>query len=156
MWQRVQTIFLAITIGSLVLAIFFPIWTSANDAAGITYRLYPIYFMEKQNGQIISTYIPFCVIASLMVAAATIAFMELKRYDNRMLQVKLGVLNSFVLMIIMILSVVFSNQMASKFHFIWHYDYSLYLTFVAVACNWLAIRFIKRDEKLVRDSDRIR
>jgi uncharacterized membrane protein YhdT len=91
-----------------------------------------------------------------MVAAATISFMELRRFDNRMLQVKLGVLNSLILMIIMILCVVFSNQMAKAYHFPWKYDYSLYLTFVAVACNWLAIRFIKRDEKLVKDSDRIR
>jgi CDP-diglyceride synthetase len=156
MWQRVQTIFLAITIGSLVAAIFFPIWSSADEAAGITYRLYPIYFMKKQQGQLVSTYMPFCLVATLMVAAATIALMELRRFTNRMLQVKLGVLNSFILMLIMILSVVFSNQMASTYHFPWTYDYSLYLTFVAVACNWLAIRFIKRDEKLVRDSDRIR
>ncbi len=156
MWQRIQTVFLAITIGSLVMAIFFPIWISANEPEGITYRLYPIYFMIKQNGIITSTYFPYCIIATLMVAAATIALMELRRFDNRILQVKLGVLNSFILMVIMILSVVFSNQMASAYHFPWKYDYSLYLTFMAVACNWLAIRFIKRDEKLVRDSDRIR
>lgn len=156
MWQRVQTIFLAITFGSLILALFFPIWSSADEAAGITYGLYPIYFMIKQNGQITSAYFPYCITASLMVAAATIAFMEIRRYDNRMLQVKLGVLNSLVLMIIMIVSVVLSNQMAAAYHFPWKYDYSLYLTFVAVACNWLAIRFIKRDEKIVKDSDRLR
>jgi hypothetical protein len=157
MWQRVQTIFLAITFGSLVLAIFFPIWSTTDLAAGSSYRLYPIYFMIKQNNVITSSvYIPYCIVASLMVAAATISFMELRRFDNRMLQVKLGVLNSLILMIIMILCVVFSNQMAKAYHFPWKYDYSLYLTFVAVACNWLAIRFIKRDEKLVKDSDRIR
>jgi hypothetical protein len=157
MWQRVQTIFLAITLGSLVLAIFFPIWSSADVAAGITYRLYPIYFMTKQNGAITSSiYFPYCITASLMVAAATISFMELRRFDNRMLQVKLGTLNALLLAIIMILCIVFSNEMAKAYHFLWKYDYSLYLTFTAVACNWLAIRFIKRDEKIVRDSDRIR
>ena len=157
MWQRVQTIFLAITFASLVVAIFFPIWSTTDLATGYSYRLYPIYFMIKQNNVITSSvYIPYCIIASLMVAAATISFMELRRFDNRMLQVKLGVLNSLILMIIMILCVVFSNQMAKAYHFPWKYDYSLYLTFVAVACNWLAIRFIKRDEKLVKDSDRIR
>jgi hypothetical protein len=157
MWQRVQTIFLAITFGSLVLAIFFPIWSTTDLATGSSYRLYPIYFMIKQNNVITSSvYIPYCIVASLMVAAATISFMELRRFDNRILQVKLGVLNSLILMIIMILCVVFSNQMAKAYHFPWKYDYSLYFTFVAVACNWLAIRFIKRDEKLVKDSDRIR
>lgn len=157
MWQRVQTVFLAITFASLVLAIFFPIWSTTDLATGISYRLYPIYFMIKQNNVITSSvYIPYCIVASLMVASATISFMELRRFDNRMLQVKLGVLNSLILMIIMILCVWFSNQMASAYRFPWKYDYSLYLTFVAVACNWIAIRFIKRDEKIVKDSDRIR
>ena len=157
MWQRVQTIFLAVTIGSLVLAIFFPIWISANEAEGITYRLYPIYFMTKQKGVITSSvYFPYCITASLMVAAATIAFMELRRFKNRMLQVKLGTLNALLLAVIMILCIVFSNEMAKAYHFPWKYDYSLYLTFLAVACNWFAIRFIKRDEKIVRDSERIR
>jgi hypothetical protein len=32
----------------------------------------------------------------------------------------------------------------------------MWIMFVGVACNWLAVRFIRRDEKLVRDSDRLR
>ena len=32
----------------------------------------------------------------------------------------------------------------------------LYAGFVALALNWLANRFIKRDERMVRDSDRMR
>jgi hypothetical protein len=36
------------------------------------------------------------------------------------------------------------------------YDWGLYLPAAAIICNLIANRFIRRDEKLVRDSDRIR
>ena len=155
MWQRIQSVFLGLAILSLILGLLSPVWRGAGE--GIEYRLYPIYFMAKQNGQItISQYFPFCITAMLMVAAVTIAITEFRRYDNRFLQVKLGTLNSLILAGVMICDVLFSNQMAKAYSIPWKYDFSLYLTFAAVAFNWLAIRFIRRDEKMVRDSDRIR
>jgi len=155
MWQRIQSVFLGVVILSLIIGLLFPVWISGGD--GIEYRLYPIYFMIKQNGQITtSQYVPFCITAVLMVAAVTLAITEFRRYDNRLLQVKLGTLNSLILAGVMICDVLFSNQMIKAYPFPWKFDLSLYLTFVAVACNWLAIRFIRRDEKLVRDSDRLR
>ena len=65
----------------------------------------------------------------------------------------------FALMIlagVMICDVAFSNQMSKTYPIPWKFEFSLYLTFAAVAFNWLAIRFIRKDEKMVRDSDRIR
>jgi Domain of unknown function (DUF4293) len=155
MWQRIQSVFLGVAILSLILGLVFPVWTAQGP--NIEYRLYPIYFMVKQNGQITtSQYIPYCLTAMLMAAAITIAIMEFRRYDNRLLQVKLGTLNSLIMAGVMICDVVFSNQMSKAYSVPWRYDYSLFLTFAAVASNWLAIRFIRRDEKLVKDSDRLR
>ena len=154
MWQRIQSVFLGVAIISLIAGLFLPIW--AGGIPGTEYRLYPIYFMIKQNGQITSQYFPFSITAILMVAAATIAIQEFRRFDNRMLQIKLGALNSLILAGILICIFIFSNKVAKEFAVSWTYDLSLYLSFVAVVCNWLAIRFIRRDEKLVRDSDRIR
>ncbi len=155
MWQRIQSVFLGLTILSLILGLLVPVWVGGGE--GIEYRLYPIYFMVKQQGQITtSQYVPFCITAILMVAALTIAMMEFRRYDNRFLQIKLGTLNSLILAGVMICDVVFSNQMSRAYPVPWKFDYSLYLTFGAVACNWLAIRFIRKDEKMVRDSDRLR
>jgi hypothetical protein len=155
MWQRIQSVFLGISILSLTAGLFLPIWM--GGAPGVEYRLYPIYFMVKQNGQITSSqYFPFSLTAILMVAAITVAIQEFRRFDNRLLQVKLGALNSLILAGIMICGFFFSNQVSGTYQVAWTYDLSLYLSFVAVVCNWIAMRFIKRDEKLVRDSDRIR
>ena len=155
MWQRIQSVFIGVTILSLITGLFFPIWLGVSQ--GAEYRLYPIYFMIKDNGVITTgQYVPYCLTAVLMVAAITIAITEFRRYDNLIVQVKLGTLNSLLLAGVMICDVIFSNQMAKSYPIPWKYDLSLYLTFAAVACNWLAVRFIRRDERTLKDSERIR
>ena len=154
MWQRIQSVFLGVTIVCLILGLLLPFWIGGTNE--VEYRLYPIYFMTKQNGQIASQYFPFSLTAILMVASLMISVSEFKRYDNRFLQIKLGTLNSLLLAGVMICEVIFSNQVSKAYDVPWRYDLTLYLTFVAVAGNWLAVRFIRRDERLVKDSDRIR
>jgi Domain of unknown function (DUF4293) len=156
MWQRIQTIFLALVVGSMLISIFLPVWLYADPQAGIEHQLYPLHYSVIEKGEKTTQYFPFCIMAILMMAAATIAVMEIRRFDNRIVQIKMGTLNSLILAGVMISLVVFSNQLAKQFTVGWKYGLSLYLAFAGVACNWLAMRFIRRDEKLVRDSERLR
>src|SRR5258708_7418240 len=128
MWQRIQSVFLGVTIVSLIAGLFFPVWIGGD--AGVEYRLYPIYFMIKEGGQITtSQYLPFCLASILMVAAATLAIMEFRKFDDRMLQIKLGTLNSLILAGVLICDVLFSNNMAKAHPVRWSYDYGLWLAF---------------------------
>jgi Domain of unknown function (DUF4293) len=154
MWQRVQTIFLALVILSMVLGIFFPIWTGIED--GVVHKLFPLHYSVYPEAGAIPNYFPYSITAILMMAAATIAFIEIRRFDDRILQIKLGTLNSLVLMGVMISAVLLANKMINAHPANWDYGYGLYIPFAGVTFNWLAVRFIRRDEKLVRDSDRIR
>lgn len=154
MWQRIQTIFLALVVLSMVLGIFFPIWT--GEANGEIHKLFPLHYSVYRDGVAAPKYFPYSITAILMMAAATIAFIELRRYDDRILQIKLGTLNSVVLMITMISAVLLANQMINANPTNWAYGYGLYIPFVGVTFNWLAVRMIRKDEKKVRDSDRIR
>jgi Na+-transporting NADH:ubiquinone oxidoreductase subunit NqrE len=154
MWQRIQTVFLALVILSMIAGIFFPIWICMEE--GITYKLFPLHFSTYEEDGLSTLYFPYSITAILMMAAATIAAMEIRRFDNRILQIKLGTLNSLVLMGVMISAVVLANKMINAHPANWTYGLGLYVPFVGVTCNWLAVRFIRRDEKLVRDSDRIR
>jgi Domain of unknown function (DUF4293) len=155
MWQRIQTVFLALVIVSMVVGIFFPIWVGVEGE--VTYKLFPLHFSSYENEKAtLANYFPYSITAILMMAAATIAFMELRRYDNRILQVKMGTLNSLVLMGVMISAVLLANKMTDAHPVNWTYGMGLYIPFAGVTFNWLAVRFIRRDEKLVRDSDRIR
>ena len=156
MWQRIQTLFLVIVVVSMLLSLFLPIWVSLDPDSGITKSLYPLHYTVQEGEIRSSTYFPFCATAILMVAAATIAIMELRKFDNRVTQIKMGTLNSLILMGVMLCAILFANNLIDSNPTGWKYGLGLYIPFVGVTCNWLAIRFIRRDEKLVRDSDRIR
>ena len=153
MWQRIQTLFLVLVVISMLVSFFLPIWKITNGTTEM--QLYPLHFSTIENGVKTTQYFPFSIMAILMAAAATVAVMEILRFDNRMTQVKLGTLNSLILALALGSVVYFYNHVTSQYGY-GKFGLSIWVPFIGVACNWLAIRFIRRDEKLVRDSDRIR
>ena len=156
MWQRIQTIFLVLVVISMIVGIFFPIWVGVD--AGVTHKLYPLHYSMYSGSEtsLAPNYFPYALTAILMIAAATLAIMEIRRYDDRILQIKMGTLNSLILMGVMVCVMWFANTMINAHPANWTYGYGLYIPFVGVTCNWLAVRFIRRDEKMVRNSDRLR
>jgi hypothetical protein len=154
MWQRIQTVFLALAIISLIAAIFLPIWIF-QDPSGKSHELYALHYTIVDNGARTTAYFPYSITAILLVAAATLAFMEIRKFKDRVTQIKLGALNSLFIAIALCAGVYFGTTMIKTFQG-GTYGLGLWLPAVAVVCNWAAIRFIKRDERMVRDSDRLR
>jgi Na+-transporting NADH:ubiquinone oxidoreductase subunit NqrE len=154
MWQRIQTVFLVIAIISLIASIFLPIWIY-QDSAGQSHQLYALHYTTKQGETATTQYFPYSLTAILAVAAITIAMIEIGKYKNRLLQMKLGALNSLFIAGTIAAAVIFSNQLTKEFQG-GYYGFGLWLPGIAVLCNLLANRFIRRDEKIVRDSDRLR
>ena len=150
MWQRIQTVFLGVTIIASIISLILPVWQGQSEGATIV--LTPFYLL--QNDQY--TYIPYSLTAVLIVAGLTISIIEIRRHDNRILQMKLGVLNTLILAGAMICVAVYTLELAKQYPVGSRNGIGMYLIFVAVLCNWLAVRFIRRDERLVRDSDRLR
>lgn len=155
MWQRIQTVFLIIAILSLIAAILFPIW--AHETIGQTHKLYALHYsITGQSGEMISTdYFPYSTTAIFAIAAITIAIIEIGKYRNRMLQMKLGALNSLLLAGTIACAFIFSNQLANQLNG-GQLGLGLWLPGIAVLCNLLANFFIRKDERLVRDSSRLR
>lgn len=155
MWQRIQTVFLVLAILSLLAAILFPIWV--HQAVGQTHKLFAFHYsITAQSGEMITTqYLPYCITAVLEIASITLSVIEIGKYKNRMLQMKLGALNSLFLAGTILSAFLLSNQLTKEFGG-GQLGLGLWLPGVAVLCNLLANRFIRRDEKLVRDSDRLR
>ncbi len=150
MWQRIQTVFLGITIIALVISLILPVWQGQTD--GTPMVLTPFYLTQND----LYTYLPYSLTAVLVVAGITIALIEIRRFDNRILQMKLGVLNTALLAGCMICVAWFTMELTKKYPAGAQNGIGMYLIFVAVLCNWLAVRFIRRDERLVKDSDRLR
>jgi hypothetical protein len=155
MWQRLQTLFLALVVLLMAVSLFFPLW-KYQDAAGIRYELYPIHYSIVNGEERATAYFPYSLIAVLMVAAATLAVQTIRRYDNRLTQIKLAALNTLLLMGVMIAVVYFCYKLNDEFKYVGMSRGALWTIFAGVASNWIAMRLIRRDEKIVRDSERLR
>lgn len=154
MWQRIQTVFLMIAILSLIAAILFPIWVFQADRQ--THMLFAFHYsITSPGGEVATEYLPYCLTAVLAIASITLSLIEITKYRDRILQMKLGALNSLFLAGTIASAFIFSNQLTNEFQG-GQFGLGLWLPGIAVLCNLLANRFIRRDEKLVRDSNRLR
>ncbi|MEX2231919.1 MAG: DUF4293 domain-containing protein [Cyclobacteriaceae bacterium] len=155
MWQRIQTVFLVIAIISLIAAIIFPIWVHLS--AGQMHKLFAFHYsITSQSGEMITTqYFPYFTTAILAIASITLSIIEIGKFKDRVLQMKLGALNSLFLAGVILSAFLFSNQLSKEFQG-GQFGLGLWLPGIAVICNLLANRFIRRDEKLVRNSNRLR
>lgn len=149
MWQRIQTVFLIVAIISLLISVVQPIWTYTGEN---TSQVLTAFYLLSDS---VYNYFPYAFTATLAIASVTVAFLEVRKFKDRVLQLKLGAFNSLLMAGSIILSVYFANALTEKFQG-GQYGLGLYLPAVAVVCNFLANRFIRRDERLVRDSERLR
>ncbi len=155
MWQRIQTVFLTLVVVCMAICLFLPVGVFVDAATGDSHQLYPLHYTIVSQGSRSTTYFPYVITAILMATAGTIAVLSILKFENRITQIKLGTLNSLVLALVMVSMVLFFNPLAKKF-VDGHLGLNLWGTFAAVAFNWVSLRFIRRDEKMVRDSDRLR
>lgn len=157
MWQRVQTVFLLILIISLIASIFLPIW-AVQDETGKSNVLYALHYSVREEGTngtaLVASYLPYSLTAFLLAAAITIAVIEIRQYKNRVLQMKLGALNSLFIAGSMVAAFYFANELRATHGGV--FGFGLWLPGVAVVCNLLANQFIRKDERIVRDSERLR
>ena len=154
MWQRKQTVFLVIVGVFMVISIFFPIWTSVSE--GVERALFPLHFSSTEGGIKTTVYFPYTLTAIFAIAAATTAFFEIGKFQNRMLQIKLGALNSLFMLGSVGSAVYFATDLIKANQAAGEYGFALYFPVAALISNMIANRFIRKDEKLVRDSDRLR
>lgn len=154
MWQRKQTVFLVIVGACMLVSIFFPIWISHTEET--TRQLFPLHYSIIEGDDKTTVYFPFSITAMCAIAAATVAFFEIGKFNNRMLQIKLGALNALLMAGGIGSAVWFATDLMKANQEAGNYGLALYLPIVAIISNMIANRFIRKDEKLVRDSDRLR
>ncbi len=156
MLQRVQTIFLFLVAGVMVLFLLFPIWVYENTEI---HRLqaYGLYSLNNSTEETL-TFWPYAVSGILGLAVLTNTLIEMFSFKNRLIQLKLGALNSFLLAATLITSVWFATDIKSALtlNHPGMFGLSLFFPAIAMICNLVANRFIRKDENLVRSMDRIR
>ena len=83
-----------------------------------------------------------------------IVLMEIFKFKNRLLQMKLAIANSFLMSINLALMTYFVITL-QKDH-VGGFGLGIFVFALAMLLNILARRFIQKDEKLVRSVDRLR
>ena len=151
MIQRIQSVYLFAVTVLLVLAMCFPIGRFIG-VDGLTQVFKPLG-VSLANGSMTSTWGLFCI----LLLAAVVAFCTIFLFRNRMLQVRMTIFSSILLVGYYVACVVFifvlkRNLADASFQIGW----SLCLPAISIVLNYLAFRAIYRDEVMVRAADRLR
>lgn len=150
MIQRIQSVYLLLVTGLLIASMCLPMghFQKLNLVPGYTFK--PLGL--EIEGTFYSTWGVFGILLlSTIVAVATIFL-----YKNRMLQIRMSVFNSILLVgyyaAFLTFMFVLKDDLGASFQLSW----ALCLPLIAIILNVLAIRAIGRDEVMVKAADRLR
>lgn len=167
MLQRIQSVFMFFAALSMIAMLFFPLWEKSDsntDAVEREYAIMDTYTLkyERHNTEtgeieLLGTKNTIPISIGAVLAAAVMLF-SISRFKNRLTQVKLNALFSLIVAGVLGGSYFYITKANALF------DETIpgtiligfYLPMVAMLNNFLANRFIRKDEKLVRSADRIR
>jgi len=154
MIQRLQSIFLFLVSILMGITVFLPLWGKAEGMSKIEINAIK---MIHTSGETVTeqTTVYLAIIAGLV---AILAFWNIFNYKNRRFQMKITLFCTLLIAVFISASTfityqaenIFSPEMGGTF------GAGYFLPVAAILCNWLSLRFIKKDEDMVRSADRLR
>ena len=166
MIQRIQTLFLAGVVVMMLATLLFPVWEK-NNGFFIKEGNQPVQVGEEASLNAWElTYVhnsktekkPVYYIGMLALVTAGIAGFAIFAYHNRRRQMLIGGINSLFIAATVSAMLIASNTGNSLFSpsVEGHFEPGFFTGCGAFLFNFLANRFIRRDEKLVQSADRLR
>jgi hypothetical protein len=158
MLQRIQTLLLAVVAIAMLATTALPMWEKSSAALNEKVTL-TSYALEYFKGTVSTSTSNTMVIVILALISACIAAFSITQYKKRMLQMTLGLINSILIAVILgytfyqVFKVgipMFEPENQGS------YGTGFFATVLAMLCNMIANRFIRRDEMLVKSADRMR
>ena len=150
MIQRIQCVYLLLVAILLVVALCIPVgsYLCPNGyEAGFTNL-----GVRMEDGSLLSSWGMFAI----LLLSAIVAFGTIFLFRNRILQIRMTIFNSLLLVGYYLAFVAFLFVFRSRLDASFHLSWGLCLPFVSLVLNYLAIRAIGKDEVLVRAADRLR
>jgi len=154
MIQRIQTIFLALIVLLGVAASFFPIMSFTNGDVTYVMNLYKTVtindVLTKNMG-----------VGAMQGIVQLLALATLFMFKNRSLQIKLGKLVILLVAFQIAAIVMYSDTVKTAIgkpveDITVSFEFGAVIPVLSLICAYLAVRFIKKDDKLVRSADRLR
>lgn len=149
MIQRIQSVYLLVVTILMIICMCNPIGSiiAADNQISEFYSL----FISMPDGS--KVYAPWALFA-IQAIIAVLAFTTIFLFKKRMLQIRLTIFSSVMLIGYYIALVAYIMMLAEETTF--SATWTVCLPFVAIILNWLAIRGIGADEALVKAYDRLR
>ncbi len=151
MIQRIQTVYLLLVAILMVVMMSFPVGSFVSADYSIPATEFTNLAVVSADG--VSDYAPWALFAILTVAAV-ISLVTIFLYRKRMLQIRLTLFNSILLIGYYVTLVVFVFKLKGDCRFI--PSWTVCLPLISIILNWLAIRAIGKDEMLVKAYERLR
>lgn len=159
MIQRIQSVFLFLAACCLLAVPLTTIWyKSGVEQQGKYVELDPVNMAYLNQNQLVenTSTVPIAIIAFV---AGLVAIATIFAYRNRLRQVQLNLLNTLLCIGLIFLNIYFLFQGTKYFEVEKNqgtFGPGFFLPMAALLFIFLANRFIRRDEKLVRSIDRLR
>ncbi|PQA58162.1 MULTISPECIES: DUF4293 domain-containing protein [Siphonobacter] len=151
MLQRPQTLFLALIVLSMALYLAFPIWQKSVGAETAVLDAYALTYTKGETTTETNT----MYLAGLALVSAGLALFSLLQYTNRLRQMMLNLINTLVMVVLLGLSTYLSHiQANAQFapQTSGSFKIGFFVLAVALLSNVAANRFIRIDEKKVKDA----
>ncbi len=156
MWQRIQTLYLVLVVFLMLAAIILPVAEFYSESSNTSYQL-DMRGMVQQNpegesdGVVGSNPMTFIFGLVLFLASYSITL-----FKNRRKQMRMATVNFFLLIIYVVAFAIFIYLAKGKLDAEVKLLYPAIFPVIALIFNYLAMRGIAKDEKLVRSLDRLR
>ena len=147
MIQRIQTVYLLIVTALLVAAMCLPMGSFTDDLGTHVFKPLGVDIGNVHQ----STWGLF----TILMLSAIVAFATIFLYRNRILQIRMSIFNSLLLIGYYLAFIAFYiafKDATNSFQIHW----ALCFPLIAIILNYLAIRAIGRDEVMVKAADRLR
>jgi hypothetical protein len=146
MIQRKQTLFLLGSVIISVLMLYLPVFELKSEAIDASNMSPPKQFTISINA----------LLLILNGAIGVFSFLAIFFYKKRNIQIRICNLAMLLTCVLIGLLFFLSDTMSSGMDQKLHYLYGSYLPLIQVLIIFLASRFIKHDENLIRSADRLR
>lgn len=151
MIQRIQSVYLLLTTVLLLTAAFMPVGEMI-EADQVTAHVFKPLGISLAEGEFQLTWGLF----GILLLSAVISGCTIFLFRNRMLQIRMTIFSSLMLIGYYIALVVFIYMLKSDLQATFQLGWALCLPLICLVLNYLAFRGIYRDEIMVKAADRLR
>lgn len=149
MIQRIQSVYLLIVTVLLVIAMCLPVGNLIGLEGNLIFKNFGVYGEQISDN---STWGMFII----LLLSSLISFATIFLYKNRMLQIRMSIFNTILLIGYYITFIAFMVILQKRYLASFHLSWGLCLPLITIIFNYLAIRAIGKDEVLVKATDRLR